>query len=86
MSAQKKTRDNITKVKSADNLLTTPDQETSEVMNNYFVSVFVADEDINILEFQIRNLISTMDDIEINPTFVEKSNQEIKPHQVTRPR
>ena len=48
-------------------------------MNNYFVSVFVADEDINIAEFQIRNLISTLDDIEINPTLVVKAIRKLNP-------
>ena len=48
-------------------------------MNNYFVSVFVADEDINIPEFHVRNLMSTLNDIEINPTLVAKAIGKLNP-------
>ena len=74
-----KTKETITKVLNNNNTLTSSDQETAEVMNNYFVSVFVSDANAVIPPLDARNNISVLDTITVNIQAVETAIKRLLP-------
>ena len=66
------TKENITKVLHNYNVRTSSDHETTEVMNNYFVSVFVSDVNVTIQHLEVRNTTSINETITVNTHAINR--------------
>jgi exonuclease III len=80
-----KTREGIPDLKDCNEVLVSDDADKAKVLNNYFTSVFTADNDQQLPVFLERHFDHTISTAEITPDEVKKKLQHLKPNKSPGP-
>ena len=73
-----KTKSNIGQFELPDGSYTNDNQEKAEILNSYFASIFAAEGPEALPEFEDRNFVEPVTNIEINRTKMAKAIDKLK--------
>ena len=78
LRSKMKTKSNIGQFELPDGSYTNDNQEKAEILNSYFASIFVVEGPEALPEFEDRNFVEPVTDIEINRTKMAKAIDKLK--------